>query len=367
MAPAPRYTQNRLISSSDVSSCPLPALLGPPKQLACFSICNERLEVDSTAALRYLRDPPNPIDVDLRDGLDAFLQLPRKDRTFQRARRLDNVFEVCLASANSEELLGAEVVTWRGILTKIMVGPKLDLNVSYHRGVLYLEESCTRGSFDPDSAGTFMGHKFETICSTSAHPDEGMEPETEMVDLHTLWNTAISRTLGPLKILLVGEVDCVKPGYAETPGPEHYVELKTRKSYGGRVPPPISRQAIPNLPKWTIQSRLIGTPEIFVGFPDAAGVVRSCATVRVDALDAAQEQIDWGARVLTRLREYCAAHAATTPGAVSVWRIQVRRGFVDVRELAAWEVKKLNEGGVPRQGIIPVSFVEGLERRSSVG
>jgi hypothetical protein len=106
----------RLINVSDPPQCPLPAVLGPAKQAACFSICNERLEVDSTAALRYFMEPP--LDVDLHDGLKEFLKLPVEDRAFKRARRLDNVFTACLDSENSEELLKAEVVTWRGIMTK---------------------------------------------------------------------------------------------------------------------------------------------------------------------------------------------------------------------------------------------------------
>jgi hypothetical protein len=68
----------------------------------------------------------------------------------------------------------------------------------------------------------------------------------EPVNLHTLWCTAITRTLGGLKLLLVGEVDCVKGinileqseihahgsvfnGVDDYEGdPKHYLELKTR-------------------------------------------------------------------------------------------------------------------------------------------
>ncbi|KAJ6495036.1 hypothetical protein C8R45DRAFT_1094714 [Mycena sanguinolenta] len=45
-----------------------------------------------------------------------------------------------LSSKNSKQLLKAEVITWRGILKKIMLGDDVDLNVSYHDGVLYAEE-----------------------------------------------------------------------------------------------------------------------------------------------------------------------------------------------------------------------------------
>lgn len=122
------------------------------------------MEVDSTAALRYFVPPPP--DANLRSGLEEFLNLPLEDRAFQRARRLDNVFTLCLHSENAEELLKAEVVTWRGILRKypsflvsnkdtdcgdylrIMFGEALDLNISYNRGVLYLEEESIFGAFE---------------------------------------------------------------------------------------------------------------------------------------------------------------------------------------------------------------------------
>jgi hypothetical protein len=112
------FSKVRLINVSDPPQCSLPAVLGPAKQSACFSICNERLEVDSVSARRYFVDPPPVLNANLRDGLEGFLKLPFEDRVFKGARRLDNAFALCLDSKNSEELLKAEVVTWRGIMTK---------------------------------------------------------------------------------------------------------------------------------------------------------------------------------------------------------------------------------------------------------
>ncbi|KAJ7892613.1 hypothetical protein B0H13DRAFT_2038285 [Mycena leptocephala] len=343
----------RLINVSDPPQCPLPAFLGPVKQSACFSICNERLEVDSTAALRYFVEPP--LNVNLRDGLEEFMKLPVKDRALKVARRLDN-------------LLKAEVVTWRGIMTKIILGNKLDLNVSYYRGVLYLEEDCPRIQFEELIWGMFIKftprtsidhlscrHKFEIVCLTS-NPSGG---QMDSVDLHTLWNAAIMRTLGSLNVLLTGEVDCVKTGYSENPGPEHYVELKTRKSEGDSYTIPNR-----NLKKWQMQSHLLGTPEIFVGFPDSKGIVRSYKTFTVQDMQSPQSRIDWGARVLHSLRAYC-SRSANANGSLKVWRVEARNQHVDIRELGAEEVERVNRVGVPRNGIIPVSFIKSLETRKS--
>jgi RAT1-interacting protein len=102
-----------LLDSSDPPQCALPALLGPPKQAACFSLCNEQLRVDSIAALRYFVHPPE--NVNLKAGYD---RLSHKQRSFKRVRRLDHILAMCLQSKNSKQLLKVEVITWRGILKK---------------------------------------------------------------------------------------------------------------------------------------------------------------------------------------------------------------------------------------------------------
>ncbi|KAJ7099287.1 hypothetical protein B0H15DRAFT_542023 [Mycena belliarum] len=357
----------RLIGMDDPPRCPLPALLGPAKQAACFSICDERLEVDSTTALRYFSPPA--LGANLREGLEQFLDLPLEDRTFQYARRLDNVFTACLDSENSEELLKAEVVTWRGIMTKIMLGDTLDLNASYYNGVLYLEENPGPVRFDADSRCTFVGythlferlhpfaltgehrHKFESICTVAA----GGERCDGDVDMHTLWNTAIIRTLGSLKILLVGEVDCVQPGYAENPSPENYVELKTKK-----------QKKVHNIAhkKWTMQSCLLGTQVIVLGLLDGNDVVQELVVYPVEPKTIHQCIFDWGARVIHALRDHCMRSGSQENGNLKVWRVMLRKRHIDICELDATQVNKLNHGGVPRNGIIPVSFIRGLERRA---
>jgi hypothetical protein len=113
-----------------------------------------------------------------------------------------------------------------------------------------------------------------------------------------------------------------------------------------------------------MQSHLLGTPEIFVGFPDSKGIVRSYKTFTVQDMQSPQSRIDWGARVLHSLRAYC-SRSAHANGSFKVWRVEARNKHVDIRELGAKEVKKLNRGGVPRNGIIPVSFIKSLETRKS--
>ncbi|KAJ7245993.1 hypothetical protein C8J57DRAFT_1361289 [Mycena rebaudengoi] len=334
-----------LLDSSDLPQCALPALLGPPKQAACFSLCNEQLRVDSIAALRYFVHPPK--NVNLKAGYD---RLSHKQRRFKRVRRPDHILAMCLQSKNNKQLLKAEVITWRGILKKIMLGDKVDLNVSYHNGVLYMEEQGPRKMYcDPNS---YSGYKFETWCS-SAYPQGA---PGGAVDLQTQRNAAVIRKLCSLNILFVGEVDCVEPEYIKHPRPEHYVELKTKTAKPG--------EDVLGA-KWEMQTLLICGSKIFVGFPHTAGILRKVDTLAVgDNLESAQPKIDWGARVLHGMIEYCAT-APDTNGVLKVWRVQLRKWHADIRELGPAEVKALNQGDVPRNGILPASFINGLRRKST--
>ncbi|KAF8170535.1 hypothetical protein K438DRAFT_1773766 [Mycena galopus ATCC 62051] len=101
--------------------------------------------------------------------------------------------------------------------------------------------------------------------------------------------------------------------------------------------------------------------KIFVGFPDSAGIVLKVD----DNLESVQPKIDWGARVLYSLIEHC-ARAPDANGVLKVWRVQLRKGYADIRELGPAEVKALNQGAdIPRNGILPASFINGLRRKST--
>jgi RAT1-interacting protein len=107
-------------TSDDIDpSCCLPAVLGPPRQSACLSVFNEKLEIDSTISLRYFVQPP--LDISMNSGRKEFLQQDWNYSSFGKPRRLDSICQLCTQSRSRGELLQAEVVTWRGILTKLVL------------------------------------------------------------------------------------------------------------------------------------------------------------------------------------------------------------------------------------------------------
>jgi hypothetical protein len=114
-----------------------------------------------------------------------------------------------------------------------------------------------------------------------------------------------------------------------------------------------------------MQSHLLGASELYVGFVSPNGILQRCESRSVRDMTRAQDKIDWGGRVLNQLKDYCSASPAVD-GALKVWRVQARKGTVDIRELTTREVADLNRRGVPRNGIIPVSFIKGLDEKSIV-
>ncbi|CAK5278673.1 unnamed protein product [Mycena citricolor] len=360
----------RVLSSSDPpsSACTLPAALGPATQLTCMSLVNGQLQIDSTESMRYFTgndaNPSPALKKNVRDGLKAFLRRPLKDKAF-KGGRLDNVFAMCVGAQRSAEMLEADVVTWRGILTKIMMRADLSLAVSYFDGTLYLEEDSTQTRFDVNLEGNYTGsvilrklttkwfkatsrHKFETL---SSRPSTGGTMADD-VDMHTLWAVGIKRRLGTLDIVLVGEVDCVDAQYSPAePSPSHYVELKTRK---------FESPQLRNLARWDIQSGLIDCPRIFVGFPDRAGVVRETRNLPVFPIP--QDKLDWCARVLHALIDLCAAEHGDRTGGINVWQVRMKDGEVHANLMSDRQVARMNADGPRKNGILPMTFLAALAK-----
>ncbi|KAJ7641124.1 hypothetical protein FB45DRAFT_999935 [Roridomyces roridus] len=343
----------RLIDFSDPPQCLLPALLGSPTQAACFSMCNGQLRVDSTAALRYFVHPP--ANADVKSGYN---KLTHKQRSTV-VTGLEDILAMCVKSKNSESLLDVQVIARRGVVKKMMIGEKMQLNVSFHNGILYIEEQGPRKRYiDLES---YRGYRFETWCS-SATPQG---PSGGTVNLQTQFSTAVVRKIGSLKVLLVGEVDCVEPAYFQNPGPEHYVELKMRT-----FKPDRARRGPEE--KWAIQTLLLGGSKLFVGHANKEdGVLQDVEMLSVPAVPSAAHQwkIDWGARVLHSLIEYC-GKAQQDDGTLKVWRVELGKWYADIRELGSAEERALNHarrGGASgsRNGILPLYFIEELRRKRS--
>jgi hypothetical protein len=101
-------------------SCPSsPALLGEPLQITSFSRDDTGSTTFDDSSLRYFREPANAVGFDLSRGYAAFCARYRTHRYHGHPRRLDEILQACLLQEDARiHLAGADIVTWRGLLTK---------------------------------------------------------------------------------------------------------------------------------------------------------------------------------------------------------------------------------------------------------
>lgn len=235
------------------------------------------------------------IGFDLRTGIE--------DRTYQDEsvdEGLDDLL-LCLShyleSCEKTERPGllrriaeTDFITWRGMLTKICSAvyegssahnSGWEMNAMMVNGTIYIEDNIT-----PDSIAakqkesqklipTYFGHSYESLMTS---PSGEFEP----VDTNVQWCSIVKANLNHMRLIIGGEVDCVRPeafmkvendqGKKDEVQPNEFIEIKTSAlvttDREGRT-----FQRYKMLKFW-LQSFLLGTPLINVGFRDRAGFIR---------------------------------------------------------------------------------------------
>ncbi|GAA5908067.1 hypothetical protein JCM8208_003677 [Rhodotorula glutinis] len=191
-------------------------------------------------------------------------------------------------SAAADDLLGkTSVITWRGMMTKLMLavyevdnvasgrrGDGWEMNAMVVDGCLYLEESNPPAKLAAKSASessnalpSYYGYSFESYCTTapSDPPADFAVPNTNVQ-----WCSVVKTNLGGFRTIVGGEVDCVRPGAdASRISTADFVELKTNIAIQSqRDEVNFERQ---KLLKHYVQSFLLGVPTVTVGFRTRQG------------------------------------------------------------------------------------------------
>ncbi|KAL1938626.1 hypothetical protein VTO73DRAFT_11441 [Trametes versicolor] len=377
---------------SSLTSQPVP--FQQPTGLLTFSYTPKRVLEFTDTALRYYVDPPP--GADLKYGYDRWIKRP-EERT-----RLDGLLRgvervMSKADANvgpgsgGKWLKDISVVTWRGIMTKILTAPyeerdRCELNAMYVGGTLYIEEhlSDARLHEKEDLAPrqrqmTYYGYSFESWC-TSSRPGIPERAKGHPVgwggdvDTNVQWCSLIKTKLGDNRLVIGGEVDCVRDkfnGRTDT-----FVELKTSimiRNAGDEA------RFEKKMLKFYMQSFLLGVPEIVVGFRTPAGQItttQSFKTVQLPRLvrgkpGAWDPQIcfSWAQQFLTTLKSTLSAPPEPTEApsgegsppsepSARVWRIVLAPGEgAKVSLLDEVGVKEV-EAGEERVGILPRWFYD---------
>ena len=258
-----------------------------PREIAYFSYDEEHKYRQDDSSLRYYYPPPLPAD--LSKGFDNFRSLDDAGDD-----HLDGLLQALIHHEGEKAYkLDTDFITWRGMMTKIMIVPfsQLDsweMNATRFQDTIFIEESHekklesrqeqyqqtpVRGAMSQDLM-SYWGYKFETISLLDQHWCHTNRAEIETREEAQVSNYAqycsIARTgFGKSKIIIGGEVDAVLDTKPPDKGaPINWVELKTTAEL---VSEKEQNKYERKLLKFWAQSFLLGVPKIIVGFRDQQG------------------------------------------------------------------------------------------------
>ncbi|GAA6061531.1 hypothetical protein JCM10212_004521 [Sporobolomyces blumeae] len=285
-----------------------------PRHLASFSYGPRReLVLDREArdqSLAVYREPR--LGQDLNTGFDEAVW---RDGTVDEG--LDALLKTLSHYAASDPTGAVDdmldkvaVITWRGMMTKLMLAvyeaeaaasragasqraEGWEMNAMLVEGCLYLEESNPPSKLAAKTASetsfarqSYYGYSFESFCTT---PPPGREPRDEpsridgsefsVPNTNVQWCSVVKTNLGGFRSIIGGEVDCVRPGTNLDAIQTHdFIELKTNIAIQStRDEANFERQ---KLLKHYVQSFLLGVPTITVGFRTRPGILTGLQTFR---------------------------------------------------------------------------------------
>lgn len=276
------------------------AAIKQPVELTSYSR-NDKGEIkldDSELKYYYLPDSDvsTPGGIDLASGIKEFKQSGSLGTEFEGLLLSIEDYE---KNKNGGKKIDSNLITWRGLLRKIMTLPfsrneELEYNIIVFDGQimmvedlefsqnLKLKEEAEMDEFKRKLI--YSGYKFEQTTTLSKPWALSTRNEIEkrrkipVKNNIPQYTTVVSTGIGGIKLTIGAEVDCVwnyKPnleeGDKENPL-NHYVELKTNSI----INHPKSLFAFENkLFRTWAQCFLVGIPKIIVGFRDENMILRS--------------------------------------------------------------------------------------------
>ncbi|KAF9881138.1 hypothetical protein CkaCkLH20_01288 [Colletotrichum karsti] len=307
------------------------------------------------SSLRYYYPPV--LGVDLSDGYDTFIK-----HDDSKPEHLVALLKTIKAhEEETGQKIDAQIVTWRGMMTKIMGSPFEDrdgfeMNATLYQDCMYENHEYKvasqqkqnaqqrRGPIPPEVM-QFWGYKFETLATLPAPwgdtPRDYIENRpNEIVNNKAQYCSVVRTGIGQTVICIGGEVDAVwdsKP--AKQGAPTNWVELKTSLSIrDDRDVGNFHRK----LMKFWIQSFLLGVPKIIVGFRNNRGLLTSVEEIETEKIPDTVERrgnaawngdmcVNFAAEFLVWLRQ--------TINDDGVWRIRRQPGSPEI------EVFRVEEAG----------------------
>ncbi|KAI0434509.1 RAI1 like PD-XK nuclease-domain-containing protein [Xylaria sp. FL1042] len=321
-----------------------------PKEIACFSYDEKHKFCLDDSSLQWYYPPR--LGADLSKGFDKF---DKHDESIDE--HLDSLLETIAAHEKEEgKKIDANVITWRGMMTKIMSVPFEDrdgfeMNATLYQDCMYdhaWNRAGRRGQFSPEVM-TYWGYKFETLSCLPRPWGEVSREFIENRDEHIVNNKAqycsVVRTgIGKTVMCLGGEVDAIWDSKPTQKGaPINWVELKTSAEiHDDRGMSNFERK----LMKFWIQSFLLGVPKIIVGFRSQGGILTKLEEIQTASIPgtAAKRGVrSWDANMCINFASAFLDWLRNTINDEGVWKIRRRAGSSTIE---VFKVEEVGHGSI---------------------
>ncbi|KAM5342508.1 hypothetical protein ACJ41O_013474 [Fusarium nematophilum] len=299
-----------------------------PKEFACFSYDdNHEFHLDDSS-LKYYYTPQ--LGADLSKGFETF---QKQDDSGDE--HLDSLLKTIVAhEKETGKKIDAHVVTWRGMMTKIMATPFeqmdgfIEENHAFKTASRANQGNGKRRRGPPLEVMQFWGYKFETLSTLPTTWAETSREfienrENEIVNNKAQYCSVVRTGIGKSVLCLGGEVDAIWDSKPEAQGsPINWVELKTT----AEIRNPGDMEAFHRkLMKYWIQSFLLGVPRIVVGFRTRDGILvdtNDMETHRIPDTVNAQPNPKWNADMCVNFAAAFLEWLSQNINDEGVWRIQ---------------------------------------------
>ncbi|CAD5209527.1 unnamed protein product [Bursaphelenchus xylophilus] len=249
--------------------------------------------------VRYLYEKyvnKTDLHLDLNRGLDVFDPKPDEDEHLDGLLRY--IMTISEPKAHLKKVLhGADVVSWRGTLTRIGASPFDALNsdgwrvlCSKFNDVVFLCELSTSQKLSNNGKKTarekrmtYWGYKFEqytTVDHENEVPNTNV-PVSTMSNYSAVFRFDMGNRIDNTKIRIFtgAEMDCLNEK-------GEFIELKTQFNQIG-----VGRYWYQKEMKWWLQSFLVGIDTIVAGLRDDNGIIKEIKAVKVN--DLARHPTGW--------------------------------------------------------------------------
>lgn len=284
--------------------------LKQPKELFSYArdidggfVYDEKVVKDEHLSYYYLPDASVDKQIDLGAGFQNFKKIPEEENLGDFGGLLRAVIDY---EKKTNSKVNADIVTFRGLMTKILALPYnlkdgFDFNIVTFDGQIFIKNddeielrrrieqkqsnseksnnNSNKNKPDYQERCEFSGYKFETIA-TLPRPWADCSRQLiekrnkKVVNNYEQYMSVVRTGIGKVKVLLAGEVDCIWDFVPENGGDvlPHYVELKTSRilEHPGQI---VNFEK--KLFKTWAQCFLLGIRKVIYGFRDDNLVLRS--------------------------------------------------------------------------------------------